>query len=334
MKPCMNYRALTAFLTFASVASAGDSFFSADGKTVTFAPAMRTGHLLRVDIESGKLTELPLPANLKTADVSGLARGGEGEALFIAEKAVWVMKDDGTVKKVCDTGPAENAENLFVSVKPGQPLKDWLFLSGTPKDETSFIFFARKPGQKTFGDVFCRRADDVRAGAFADDGRLFFSSHGDIWEGGFDPEEETGIRMATLVGARIAPVGMLNTDMTNSGSRYVGGLAPAGKWLYAALRGRHQGSIIRVPIPAKPLYNQDSEEQPETKPHLEAMRAALDKVELIVAETGGISAFCACEVEGKALVFYRGARDEKGLGLWLWNGSGEPKRLANEPDAE
>jgi len=85
-----------------------------------------------------------------------------------------------------------------------------------------------------------------------------------------------------------------------------------------------------VPIPAKPLYTEDAGEQPEPKQHLDAMRASLDKMELIVAESGDLSAFCACEVNGQALVFYRGERDEHGLGLWLWNGSGEPKRLASE----
>ena len=326
----MSYRLLTVFLMFASAAPAGDSFFSADGKTVTFAPVMRTGHLLQVDTESGKLTELPLPAALKDASVSGIARGGEGETLFIANKSVWVLTADGTVKKVCDTGPVEMPENLFVSVKEGQPLKDWLFLSGTDKEATASVFFARKPGQKTFSGVFCRRADNVNCGVFAEDGRFFYTSHGDIWEGGLVPEEDPQARLATLVGARIAPVGTFNTDSTNGGSRWVAGLCPAGKWLYAGLQGRHIGSILRVPIPAKSLYTEDAGEQPEPKPHLDAMRAALDKTELIVAETGGLSAFCATEVNGKALVFYRGERDEHGLGLWLWNGSGEPKRLANE----
>lgn len=328
----MKFAFLSALLMGTSIASAGDSFFSVDGKTVTLAPLMRSGVLLRVNTETGKLTELPLPPALKSAEVTGLARGGEGEALFIASTAVWVMKDDGTVKKVCDVGPVETPQNLFVSVKPDQPLTDWLFLSGTTKEPgAQATFFARKPGKKTFEEVFCRRASSTDCGVFADDGRFFFASHGDIWEGALTAEEDPGLRSATLVGARIAPVAVLNTDGSNSGGLWVNALCPAGKWIYTGLRGRHMGAILRVPIPAKPLYNDESGDQPEPKQQLDAMRASLDKTELLVAETGGMSAFSACEVNGKSSVFYRGEKDDEGLGLWLWNGSGAPRRLANEP---
>jgi hypothetical protein len=326
-------KVLSVLLMSVVLASAGDSFFSADGKTVTFAPLIRTGHLLRVNTESGQLTELPLPAALKDATVSGLARGGQGEALFIAGNAVWVMKDDGTVKKVCDTGTMEGPENLFVSVKPGQPHTDWLFLTGSTKEAGSLpVFFARKPGQKAFGEVFCRRVENVNAGCFAEDGRFFFAGKGDIWQGGIAPEEDPEFRIATLVGARLAPVATLNTDSANGGSMWVGGLCPAGKWLYAGLVGRHMGSILRVPIPAKPLYTDESDTQPEPKQQLDAMRNALDKTEFIVADIGGLTSFCACEINGQGQVFYRGERDEEGLGIWLWNGSGAPRRLATEKE--
>jgi hypothetical protein len=329
----MNCKFLPVFVLLTSLASAGDAFFSADGKTVTFAPLMRSGHLLRVSTESGKLTELPLPPALKTATVTGLARGGEGEALFIASGAVWVMKEDGTVKKVCETGAVENPEKLFVSVKPGQPLTDWLFLSGSTKEPGAMpVFFARKPGQKAFDEVFCRRVSNVNCGVFADDGRFFFAGRGDIWEGGLVEEKDPGMRAASLVGARIAPVATLNTDSSNSGGMWVEGLSPAGKWLYTGLRGRHMGAVLRVPIPAKPLYNDDSADQPEPKQQLDAMRAALDKTELLIADTGGLTSFCACEINDKGQVFYRGERDDQGLGIWLWNGSGAPRRLTNEPD--
>ncbi len=311
-------------------ALAGDSFFSADGSSVTFAPLHETGHLLRIAVADGTVTKLPLPPALKDTNVTGLARGGQGEALFIAGPAVWVMTDDGTVKKVCDTGTMESPENLFVAVKPGTPITDWMFLSGVPKGEGAPVFFARKPGQKAFGDVFCRRIDNVNCGCFSDDGRFFFAGRGDVWEGGFQTEDEPDSRMAVLVGARIAPVALLTTDEGNSGSVWVGGLSAAGKWLYAGLTGRHEGAVVRIPIPDKTLYSEMAAEGYTLKGHLDTMRAALDKTEVIVAETGGLTAFCAAEVNGQGHVFYR-TEDDEGHSLYLWNGSGVPKRLGSEP---
>ncbi|HEX2749371.1 MAG TPA: hypothetical protein VHM91_15285, partial [Verrucomicrobiales bacterium] len=168
-------------------------------------------------------------------------------------------------------------------------------------------------------------------GCFTPDGRLFFAGQGDIWEGAIVPDDDPNSRIATLVGARIAPVALLNTDNANAGSMAVDGLAPAGKWLYAGVRGRHMGCILRVPIPAKTLYGEGSGDFPEPKVHLKAMSHALEKTEVIVPDTGGLTSFCACEAEGQPRVFYRGESDEKGIGLWLWTGAGEPKRIANEP---
>jgi hypothetical protein len=312
-------------------AAAGDSFFSADGSTVTFAPLHETGYLLRAEIAGGKVTKLPLPPALKDANITGLARGGQGEALFIAGPAVWVMKDDGTVKKVCDTGTMETPENLFVAVKPGTAITDWMFLSGVPKEDGGTpVFYARKPGQKAFGDVFCRRIESVNCGCFAEDGRFFFAGRGDVWEGGFQTEDEPDSRMAVLIGARIAPVALLSTDEGNSGSVWVGGLSAAGKWLYAGLTGRHEGAVVRIPIPDKTLYSEMAAEGYTLKGHLDTMRSSLDKTELIVADTGGLTAFCAAEINGQGHVFYR-TEDDEGHGLFLWNGSGAPKKLGREP---
>ena len=317
-----------ALLLAVSTAHAGDSFFSADGKTVTFAPLSKPGVICRVDVGNGKITEFPLPRELKEATVTGLARGGQGEALFLAGTAAWVMKDDGTVKRITDLGKASGAENLFVATKPGTPLTDWLFLSGTEgKESDSTVFFGRKPGTKSFGQVFCRRVDNVNCGCFADDGRFFFSGGGDLWEGSIEPEENTQFMIATLIGARIAPVAMHNTDSGNGGNMFVSGLSAAGKWIYAGMRGHHMGCILRVPIPAKPIYTGSDGDVPEPKPHLEAMRSALEKTEVLVTGMEGLTAFAACEVEGKPRVFYR----SESTALWLWDASGAPREMAREP---
>ena len=318
---------VAAVLVAASTVHAGDAFFSADGKSVTFAPRNRTGILCRLDVAGSKLTELTLPAELKAAEVTGLARGGQGEALFLAGTAAWVMKDDGTVKRITELGKVTGAQNLFVASKPGTPLTDWLFLSGTAGSPgSSQEFFARKPGAKGFSEVFCRRVANVDCGCFSDEGRFFFSGGGDLWEGGFAVEDDPQMRLATLIGARIAPIATHNTDSGNGGNMFISGLSVAGKWIYAGMRGRHLGCILRVPIPDKPLYTEDAGGLPEPKAHLEAMRASLEKTELLVADMDGLTAFAACEVDGKPRVFYRG----EGAALWLWDATGAPREIARE----
>ena len=87
------------------------------------------------------------------------------------------------------------------------------------------------------------------------------------------------------------------------------------------------GCILRVPIPAKPIYTGSDGDVPEPKPHLEAMRSALEKTEVLVTGMEGLTAFAACEVEGKPRVFYR----SESTALWLWDASGAPREMAREP---
>jgi hypothetical protein len=320
--------ALSAALLCTVSARAGDAFFSTDGATVTFVPRFESGQLWRLEVAAGKLTALPLGAELKSETPGGVARGAEGETLFTAGKSAWVLKPDGTPKRVCDLGTAIGAEGLFVGVKPGTPVTDWLFVSASGGGEDGRReFFARKPGTKSFDGVFCRRVRNAEAGCFADDGRLFFVSDGDVWEGEIAPDEDLANGVGVLTGARVAPLALLNTDSANAGSMFVRSLEAAGPWLYAGLAGRHMGCILRMPLPAQTLYDSKSKELPDPKTQIEAMRASLEKTELIVADTGGLSAFAACEVNGRPLVFYRGEGPE----LFLWNGSGAPKQIAEEP---
>lgn len=322
-----------AALLVPSLAPAGDAFFSADGNTVTFLPRFKAGIIWQLEVASGKLKALPLPKELKGAAPTGIARGGEGEMLLTAGSAAWVVKEDGTAKRICDLGPAKEPQNLFTATAAGSPVADWLFVSATEADDSNrLIFYGRKPGTKAFEKVFCRRVENVRAGAFTEDGRLFFAADGDLWEGSFDPEGgEPGMPVATLIGARMAPVGTLNTDGANGGGMFVDAIAPAGKWIYVGLRGHHMGAILRVPVAGKPLYSDAEGTFPEPQAHLQAMSATLAKTEVLVENAGSMDAFAACEVDGKPMVFYRGDNDDEGLALWLWTSTGKPRRLATEP---
>ena len=320
-------------LLYPSPAPANDAFFSADGKTVTFLPRFKTGIIWRLDVEAGKLQAVPLPRDLKGAAPAGLARGGEGETLLTAGNGAWVLKEDGTAKRLCDLGPAKDPATLFTATTAGSPVADWLFVSASDSSDSGRqIFYARKPGTKAFQQVFCRRVGNVRAGAFTGDGRLFFAADGDLWEGSIYPEDnDPTLPVATLIGARMAPVGTLNTDSANGGGMYTDTLAPAGKWIYVGLRGHHMGCVLRVPIAEKALYSDAEGEFPEPRAHLSAMSATLAKTEILTENAGSMDAFAACGVEGKPMVFYRGDSDEDGLPLWLWTEGAKPRRLALEP---
>lgn len=348
LKPCgMSISRLPARLASASLAfilslqsgMANEAFFSKDGRTVTMALGNRgIAGLMQVDIATGKITQAPLPAELKEESIESVAAGSEGEALFLAKNGVWVWTPGAAtpVKHVCATAPVVNATDLFVATVPGTPITDCLFVTGNETADATDLgsFYGRKPGGKhPFLSVFCRRVRDATGGVFSTDGRLFFITDGDVWEGGIQANDDTGMeRLGTLVGARIAPLGILNTDETNGGSLWVQHVAPAGKWIYAQLRGHHMASILRIPMPAKPLYGPASEETPSTKDQLAAMTHSLNKTEIITEDSEHVDGFCAIEIGGKPRLFYCGDMEEdKGPALMLWEGAGQPRVIGHLP---
>lgn len=319
--------------------TANEAFFSKDGGTVTAGLGGRgRSGLVQVDIATGKITQAPLPAELKDESIDSVAAGSDGETLFLAKDGVWVWTPGAAtpVKHVCATAPVVNAMDLFVATVPGTPLTDCLFVSGNESaDATSpGSFYGRKPGGKhPFLSIFCRRVSDATAGVFGSDGRLFFISHGDVWEGGIQPDDDSGMdRLGTLVGARIAPLGILNTDEANGGSLWVEHVAPAGKWLYAQLRGHHMAAVMRFPLPDKPLYVPASQDSPSIKDQIDAMSHSLNKTETIADDMEFAAGFCATEVGGKPRVFYIGdAEENKGPALMLWEGAGKPRIIGHLP---
>lgn len=316
---------------------AAEAFFSEDGSTVTMTLSPLSAGLIQVDVETGDITQAPLPKELKEELIESIARGGEDEALFLAKDAVWVWKDDATppVKRVCATAPAISmALDLSVVTAPDTDLTDSLFVSGVQQDNPDQqVLFGRKAGTKNFLPVFCRRVDGVQGGAFSEDGRFFFVSGGDVWEGGIQLDEDASLgRLGTLVAARIAPLGILNTDESNGGSLWVGEIVPVGKWLYLRLRGRHMGAILRMPIPAKTLYSPASEDQPTLQAQINAMKQSLAKVEIINDELGDAQAFCAIELEdGKVRLFYCDRVDDKGVAMLVQDGDAEPEIIGYLP---
>lgn len=326
-----------ACLSFIGPAQAAEAFFSKDGSTVTMVTRRSPG-LVKVDIKSGKITKAPLPKELKEEYIESIARGSEDEALFLAKDAVWVWKENTTppVKRVCATSPVVNASDLFVVTDEKSPLKDTLFVSGTDKEEPDGrpVFYGRKPGAKAFMSVFCRRVENAQAGALSSSGRLFFSSSGDLWEGGILPEEDADIeRLGVLVGARIAPMGILNTDEGNGGGLWVSQIVPVQDTLYLRMHGRHMGAILRIPMPAKPLYTPDSEELPGIPEQLEAMKQSLAKAEIIEDDLEDAEAFCGIELAGSHRLFYC-TLNENGLAMIVIHGGAKPKVIGYVPEEQ
>lgn len=320
---------------------AGDAFFSPDGKTVTMGLCGQRSGLVQVDVTTGKVTKAPLPKDLAEECIESVARGSEGETLFLAKDAVWVWKADAKppVKRVCSTAPVEAATDLFVVTQPGTPLTDCLFVSGMEKGSTDGMpsLFGRKPGTKEFRPVFCRRVNGAAGGTFSADGRFFFLSDGDVWEGGIKEYDDAGVEvMGVLVGARIAPLAVLNTDEGNGGGLWVSQMSVAGKWIYSGLRGRHIGAIVRSPVPAKALYSPANEDFPTVKTQFDALNSSLQAAEVIAEDLDRLEGFCAVEIDGKPRVFFVGsiADSNDGPAMQLWEGQGKPRVIGHLPNEE
>lgn len=314
--------------------SASDAFFSPDGKTVT-ALLMHGDVLANINVATGKVTPIPLSKPLEEQGVNSIARGADGEILALTDKAVWFIKTGEAPKQIASTAPIESPRALFVDTKPGSPTLDWLFISGYEKQNASpqtlpaapsASLYARKPGGKGFVELFCRRTDDPRAGVFSADGRLFIAAGMDLWEGSIQTNDDADApTIGTLVGARIAALGVLNTDDSNGGSMSVERIATAGRWIYCVLRGHHMAGIVRIPMAAQPLYSGTGQEQPTIKQTYAVNAATLSKAEVIADGIEHADGFCATEVGGKPLVFYTEDRQ-----LMLWTGSGEPRSIGRE----
>lgn len=330
---------LFAIASAPALGRSGEAFFTTDGQSVVMGMCRQNG-LVKVDLASGKITHAALPAEIKEECIESVARGGEGEALFIAKGSVWVWMPDGKApaRRVCSTGSALDASNLFVMNQKDGTLKDALMLTGNSKDTQAYSighFFGRKPGAKTaFREVFCRRVGDATAGVFSDEGRFFFVANGDVWEGDFVIEDDSDEGwLATLVGARVAPLAIATTDGANSGSMTTRVVAPVGKWLYVQLSSRHEATLVRVPMPAAPLYTHETQDYPTVQAQLDAMSGSLAKAQILVDGLGDVSGFCASQVDGQPRMFYCTQTEAEGKGpaMFLWEGKGEPRIIGYLP---
>ena len=311
---------------------AGNAFFSAEAKSVTFTPRIGIGFLYRLDVASGAVEKVLLKAPGADSSVIALCRGGDGETLLATDKGVFVHDTKGT-RKISELPVTTDYGIDGIAAAPAgmAGVGDWLFLSGQdPEDQTRRILFARKPGGNGFRPIFCRRVNRVGDPVLTPDGRLFFSEGGDVWEGGIEPSEDGDSPIeGTLLGIRVAPLGFLNTDGSNGGSMWVNEIMPAGKSIYVRLAGHHISELVRVPLMA-PI---DPSKELSTIDLYRRQAEVLAKAESIPVEVDQIQIAAATDVGGEK-VFYRGSHDgTKGLFIWEKT-TGKTRKVGVEPDDE
>lgn len=305
-----------------SAANAGSAFFAPDGKTVTLAPSNGLGS---VDVETCAFKPLALPSKLQKEEIGSIARGADGEVLFVAQDAIWVLKGQEPARQICKTSPLQDVRDLVAVTDAQSPIKDWLMISavGKPQDpkapESRPLLYGRAPGDKGFGEIFCRRTPTVTSASFGPDGRFFFVCDGDVWEGSVSTGDDGW--KGVLNGARIAPLATLSTNIANAGAMWVREVAVAGKWIYAVLSGHHMGAIVRTPLPTP-----QTTEDPSIIDQYRTMAETLAKAEVITEDFEHFPNFCVCEVNGKPRLFFTNRQD-----LMLWEGK-EVKAIGKLPE--
>ena len=291
---------------------AGDAFFAADGKSVTFIPIADGGSMRKVDLSTKKVETIPLSLP-KEENAIALVSGSEGEALVLTDKAAWVHDAKGT-RKLAALGAIENPTDLIVASSKDERMPDWMLVVGSEKDDASRrIYFYRKPGDKEFKPVFCRRTGTVGDGVITADGRFFFGADGDLWEGGFETEDP---ELIALTGVRIAPLGVLNTDSANGGSMYVDRVMPAGQSVYVALGGHHMGQLVRVDMNPKPALNEESGASGSVKDHYAYLAKSLASTAVIDDSGEPIRNAAAISADGDEMVFYTTGGGTVTMHLW------------------
>ena len=162
---------------------------------------------------------------------------------------------------------------------------------------------------------------------------MFFEGDGDLWEGSFEAMEEGENATLVLNGARIAPLGLFNTDMANSGNMWVHEVMVAGDALYVRLRGRHMSQIVRLPIhPTSAIKDETGPAYDPAKAY-KYMAEMLGLAEVITPPDIEVTLSAATAAEGDEKVFYRSSDGEGHLALYLWErNTNQAKRIATEPE--
>ncbi|BCU76130.1 hypothetical protein [Luteolibacter sp. LG18] len=247
-------------ISLAQSASAAEAAFSSDGKTL-FALSREGDKLLAFEAGNATPKQIPLPKPFGD-DASQLLTDPQG-LLVTAGGKLWQWNPADAKAAPKALAPLPGSFQVFgLSRAEGEGVAGTLLISGwyaldsakpKPKDvDENASLFGLKPGAKAFKPVFVRRLERITACPVFSNGRMVFGGDHDLWEGGLEAEEDVDFRSGTLWGHRSAPLGMLNTDGANGGGMGVREVVIAGDTVWAALGGRHMGSLVSVPLEKKP----------------------------------------------------------------------------------
>lgn len=341
MAPSMKIRLFQCLSTFlvallpTPFAFGHEACFSADGNTVYLVGLHDNGKVRRIEVDSGESTLLQFEGLQSDDPINAIARG-EGDKLLLANSTgIWESGPNGGATRRLVTLENFLVRDLVRAPAQVKAKEGMIIVSGMPVGEEAGFkdqsFYGVLPGKSVLQEVFCRRVTTVGGPAFAADGRLFYAGNHDLWEGSIYTEDDEDFRAGTLNGCRLAPLGMFNTDMANSGSMGVNQIIPAGGFLYVKLAGRHMTALLRLPLPPSPYLN-DEEVHPELAESLSIMKDNLAVTEILTE--GDITALAASPDGSR--VFYRtdSSGGEEGQPWMLIIDGGAPKIIGGEPQLE
>lgn len=312
-----------------------EACFSADGNSVYLLGHHNIGEVRCLEIKSGESTLLQFEGLKSDDPISAVARGDGNTLLLANSTGIWESGPDGGATRLLVKLKDFAVWDLVMAPAHAKAQAGMILVSGMPTGDdagpSGQTLYAALSGKSTLQEIFCRRVAWVEAPVFDADGRLFYAGDHDLWEGSIYTEEGEDFRAGTLNGCRIAPLGMFNTDMGNSGSMGVKQIAPAGKFLYVKLAGRHMGGLLRLPLLPSP-YGNDDEVHPELPQALSLMMKNLASTEIVIE--GEISALAASPDGSR--VFYRinASGEEVGQDWMLITDGGAPRRIGVEQRSE
>ncbi len=245
-----------------------DAVFSKDSTHIYLVqweqqPPRSSGECSLIDIDLGKKACAAVDLrNTVGAPLCGIACSDEGSLLCATESSLWRFD------------PATRACSKLIAAPNGLELTDLTY------DPTQSLLFAtcRGPnGQQLFClpknadhwiPVYNRRSASVGFPVFGNDGRLYFSSRGDLWTGFLKGQTEPtlpalnaysissktpdgwpkSIDVAELAAYRYAPVAFLETQNCTPDSTGLHALAVSKNFVYGSysrMGGSGWGSLIR-----------------------------------------------------------------------------------------
>jgi hypothetical protein len=256
---------LTFLLTLATtLLSAAEAVFSNDGKRVWMV-APGEGQVAYLDIgEREKTAAGDRVVDIVKAggprNINGLALSKKGHLLLAAPDAVWAL-DTAALKAVRVAALPEKfrASDLAYQETTGAILV-WGWFVREDHTVDRFAVWRIGKGESTAKPVYAAGVGSFETAAFDSAGRVFFGAGHDLWGGDLTETEHqaAGEFDWQLRAFRLAALGTpVSGEAPNAGQR-IAALAAGGGRLVVTLGGDEGSTILSLPAPALPRYEQDA----------------------------------------------------------------------------